>query len=400
MLTRRRPFKIALLATVVEYGGSEKVILTLIKNIDSSLFELVPVIFTRPEQANGVFFKELNKTGITYHKIYVNKHKLKYLNPFMNIVEAYKLLKKEKFDIVHTNGYRADFLGIFLALLTGLPIISTCHGYISNDTALKLYNRLNYLVLRFFDKILAVSEGIKEQLVRNGVPESSLEVVLNAVQMDSDTESLLRHRKEKRELFCTDENDFLIGYIGRLSKEKGIRYLIEACAKLDKVGLPLKVLVIGDGPQRDDLEKLAQKNGLQNKVFFLGFLSDVENWMPAIDVFVLPSLTEGTPMALLEAMAMGVPVVATNVGGVPDIINNGVNGILVESQDSDNLARTLNDLFQHPREMKIMSDNARETIKNQFNVYNWCRSIEKQYYSLIEHKLNKKNGQAKNTLFN
>ena len=115
--------KIAVLATVTDFGGAEKVVLSLMKNINSDLFELVPIIFTRSGLLDTVFFREFDKTGKKYHTIFADKHKIKYLNPLSNIIEAYKLLKKYEFDLVHTHGYRADVLGIILSMLYGMSVV-------------------------------------------------------------------------------------------------------------------------------------------------------------------------------------------------------------------------------------------------------------------------------------
>lgn len=381
-MTRKRPLKIAVLATVTDFGGAERVVLSLTEHIKNDQFDLVPIIFTVPNFTDNIFFKHLDRAGRKYYKVYVNNHKIKYLNPVANIFETYRLLKKNRFDLIHTHGYRADVLGIFLARLLGLPAISTCHGFISNDLHLTLYNRLDRFILRFASKIIAVSEAIKSSLIKSGIKESSVTLIQNAVNGSYSVEAFTRNRKAKREYCGMTEDDVVVGYVGRLSEEKGVGYLIEAIALLDKSGIPAKLLIIGDGPQRMELADRVKKANLEEKVIFTGFQNDVECWLPAMDVFTLPSLTEGTPMSLLEAMACGIPVVATAVGGVPQVIESGKNGILVSPGNPQDIKEAIQLLYKSEKLRNGLSGEAQKTINSQYNIEEWTRRIESEYLKL------------------
>ena len=375
--------KIAVLATVTDFGGAEKVVLSLMKNINSDLFELVPIIFTRSGLLDTVFFREFDKTGKKYHTIFADKHKIKYLNPLSNIIEAYKLLKKYEFDLVHTHGYRADVLGIILSRLTGLPVVSTCHGFISNDFNLKLYNKLDRYLLRYADRIMAVSDGIKNDLIKSGINEKRIAMIQNAVELNGKKKLFSQNRKAKRQLFNIHEKEFVAGYIGRLSEEKGVKYLIEAHTLLTESGAQVKMLIIGDGPQKKELEDLAKDAGSEGSVMFTGFQNEIESWLPAMDVFVLPSLTEGTPMALLEAMAGGIPVVATAVGGVPQVVDSEKNGILVSPGKPEEIKNAIHVLYKNETLRNSISKEAQETIRKKYDVKDWVNKIETEYSKVL-----------------
>jgi len=270
--------------------------------------------------------------------------------------------------------------------LLKIPHLSTCHGFISNDRNLKTYNRLDRLALRFCEKVITVSEEIKNDLLRHGIKESKVVVIQNAVQNSYKEEELAHQRIEKRRFLSIEKDEFVIGYVGRLSEEKGVRYLIEAGSVLKERSEPFRIIIIGDGPRRKELEDLAKSKGLEKEIIFVGFQSDVEKWLAVLDVFALPSLTEGTPMALLEAMAAGIPVIATAVGGVPRVVESGVNGFLVAPGDFQGMSEKIRILKENPVLRNKMATEAVTVIKKQFDVHEWCRKIEREYDLLCQKK--------------
>jgi glycosyltransferase involved in cell wall biosynthesis len=379
---KKRPVRIALLATVVEFGGSEKVILSLLDNINTELFDVVPIIYTRSDQTNNRFISRLEQMKKKYYFISVNKYKFKYLNPIINIVETYNILKTNQFDLLHTHGYRADVLGSITGKITGLSLISTCHGFIANDTNLTLYNMIDRIILRSFNKIITVSKGIKDDLIKSGIHESHITVLQNAVSGHYSNELFSQNRQSKRKLLKIDGKDFVIGYVGRLSEEKGIKYLIEAGSLLLNESMPIRLLIIGEGPQKKEMEGLVKKANIGDNITFVGFQSEIEEWLPAMDVFVLPSLTEGTPMSLLEAMAYGIPVVASAVGGVPQVIDSEQNGILVPPGKPQDIKDAIRFLYMNEDLRKSFSSEAQNKIKLNYNVEDWTRKIEAEYLKI------------------
>ena len=379
--------KIAYILTPVEFAGAERVNLTFLKSVNRDKFDIHPLLLTRPwEKDDNIFINELRREKYAFDEIPVAKNEGRdYFRIARCFKIVYSLFKKNDYDLIHTHGYFADIVGIPMARLFRLPSISTCHGFIFNSWKYRLYNNLDFLALRLCDRVMAVSEGIKTDLVKHGVNQSCISMIQNAVESCYTDESAIQNRAEKRRLFSIKEHEMLLGFTGRLSQEKGLRYLIEACFLLNQAGLPTKVLIIGDGPQRNELEKLASSKNLCHQVLFVGFQKDVHNWLPALDAFVLPSVTEGTPMSLLEAMSWGLPVVASDVGGIPQIIDSEKNGVLVPPRQPEKIKEAIYRLYINKDFRKSIGLEARKTVESKYGIRNWLYKIESEYLDAIGH---------------
>ncbi len=383
----KRKIKVAFILTPIDFGGAEKVSLNFLKSFDQNKFDILPIILIRPWEDKVFFAQEIEKYKMAYLTIPVemklSSGRRDYFRVFRCFKILFSILMRHKYDIIHSNGYFADILGVSVAKMLRIPHVSTCHGYIAADRNLAIYNALDRFFLRFSTKIIAVSNSIKIALINSGVKASRIKIIKNAVPIDIDSAIFVRNRHETRQIVGVDDNDFVVGYIGRLSEEKGIKYLIEAIATLSLSGLLLKLLLTGDGPSEKVLKEMVKRKGLERVVIFTGFQSDIVPWISAIDVFALPSLTEGTPMALLEAMSFGIPVVASAVGGIPQVIEQGKNGILVPPGKSDDIANAILDMFRNNGLRTNISEAAKETIKSKFNLNVWVQKIESVYLEVI-----------------
>lgn len=372
--------RVAYILTPITFGGSEKVSLNFLRTVDRSRFDIQPILLTRPWEEAPYFACELKKLGYTYDTIPVG---LKASGDRLRVPRVawrlHSILKQGSFDLVHTHGYFADICGLPVARLLGINGISTCHGFIANDRKLTTYNLLDKYALRLSRSVIAVSEGIKAELTRSGILDFRITVIPNAVETSSGEEELRARRQEKRRSLAIAPHEHVVGYLGRLSEEKGLTYLLDAATELRDAPVPVKLLLIGDGPERSALEQLVRVRGLESMVIFAGFQTDIEYWLPALDSFVLPSLTEGTPMALLEAMAVGVPVVATAVGGVPMVVTDGVNGLLVPPGRVGPISDKIQMLIENPDLKRRLSIEGLNTIKTKYDIHSWCRRIENLY---------------------
>lgn len=356
--------------------------MTMLKNMVTEV-ELTPILFTRTDTKEKSFFDFLRDLHVPHETIYVNTSRVKYLNPLRNIVEAIACFRRKQFDLIHTHGYRADLIGLIVSKYFGLPIVSTCHGYISNDRHLNLYNGLDVFLLRYFDRVIAVSDRMKNDLVGKRIDKRKIHVITNAVwgAAVADTNGI---RSNIRSQLGIGNNEFVFGFVGRLSEEKGLGYLVEAVKRMPTGGEGWRLILLGEGPQRELLEKEVQDYGLGDKVLFVGFQADTAAWYPAMDAFVLPSLTEGTPMALLEAMANGVPVIASSVGGVPAILSNGENGILVPPADPTGLVEAMK-AVAGSRELRMkLSDGAMRSVRENHDVNSWKRKVNEVYRTMVQ----------------
>lgn len=374
--------------TPVEFGGAEKVSLNLLKNIDRSRFDVRPILLIRPWEKQNVFLSKIEEEGYDYLTIPVALYKKSEKREYLRVARCFKtfwsIAKKQELELIHTNGYFADLIGIPVARLQKIPIISTCHGFIKNDIKLFAYNFLDHEVLRFTNKIIAVSQDIKNNLMRHGIRESKIVFIQNSVDTKMDSVCARLQRDQARSALNLKEDDFVIGYVGRLSEEKGIRFLIQAMSVPVDSMLQMHLLVVGDGPQKIELENLVKSKGLAERVVFMGFQSNPEQWLSAMDVFVLPSLTEGTPMALLEAMSCGLPIIASAVGGIPDVIESGQNGLLIASGQPTEITNAIVTLSTSKGLRNNLGFEAQKTVRDAYNVCAWINKIEDEYLKLLK----------------
>ena len=372
--------RVAYILTPITFGGAEKVSLNFLGSVDVTRFEVRPILLIRPWEEELYFGRELRRLGYSYETVPVALHRRKDpLRVLRAMYRLYSYLRDGAYDLVHTHGYFADICGQIPARILGAPGVSTCHGFIETDFKLRLYNRLDKYALRLCRAVIAVSEKIKIDLVSSGLSSSRIDVIPNAVSTSCSEAEFGSRRRDKRNLLQLAPEDYVVGYLGRLSAEKGLSYLLEAASSLLHAGLRIKLLLVGDGPERGSLGQLVNKMGLEHAVIFTGFQSDPENWFPVFDAFALPSLTEGTPLALLEAMASGLPVVATAVGGVPKIVTDGVNGLLVPPGVSGALQEKIRLLHADTAFSRRLGGTGRETILAEFGLRDWCRRIEDCY---------------------
>lgn len=372
--------RIAYILTPITFGGAEKVSLNFLSSLDSASFDVRPILLIRPWEEDLYFCSELRRLGYTYETIPVAIHRegdpMRVLRVMLRL---YAYLKKGGYNVIHTHGYFADICGQIPALMLGIGSVSTCHGFIDTDYRLKLYNRLDKYALRLCKTVIAVSEMIKADLILSGLPESRITVIPNAVSPVCTEDEFEKRRSEKRLLLKISSDEWVVGCLGRLSAEKGITYLVEGVHGMLEAGLKIKLVIVGDGPERVALEQQVAAGGYGEQVVFAGFQTDPENWYPVFDVFALPSLTEGTPLALLESMVTGLPVVASAVGGVPKIVTDGVDGLLVAPGLSLAIMEKLMLLHADPELCRRLGETGKKTIQAAFSIGGWCRRIENCY---------------------
>jgi len=373
-----KPVRVALLITSVEFGGIERVILNLVQHMEPGV-ELVPLVFTRTDIRETSFFDRLRSLGVSPEILYVNSVRpYPLLNPLVNLGQIIAIVRKRGFDLIHSHGYRADVFGLAVAWWCNLPIVSTCHGFIGNDARLRFYNALDRRVLKRFTRVIAVSARMKEDLVAEGVGADRIHVIANAVA-EAPREERARTRRDLRSTLAVTDEEFVFGYVGRLSEEKGVQFLVEAFASLAPEQSRTRLLIVGEGPRRHELEHQARNLGVAARVTFTGFQSDTAPWYSAMDAFVLPSLTEGTPMALLEAMAYRLPVIASAVGGVPAMLSDRENGILLPPGDIAQLGQAMRTLTTTPGLRETLSEAGVQSVRGRYDVRSWIRSVRDVY---------------------
>lgn len=273
-------------------------------------------------------------------------------------------IKENHIDILHTHNYKSDLIGLLAAWMTGIPIVATAHGFTDLSAAVSRYEQMDRFILRkFFKRVVVVSDKVlphcpaeKKRVIPNG-----LDIAQFAVGRDP--------ARALRQKFNIGPQDVVIGTVGRLSKEKNQDMLIRAFHQTCSASwLSLKLVIVGDGPEREKLQALVAQLNLTGKVIFTGVIKEMPVVYQMLDIFVLSSLTEGVPLTVLEAMAAKVPVVATRVGGIPEIVTDGETGLLVDSKDAADLSAKINMLVSDQTRRDKLAANAFAVVQSHYSL--------------------------------
>lgn len=279
-------------------------------------------------------------------------------------------------DVVHTHGYRPDVVAAGGARKAGCPTVSTAHGFTGGDWKNRAYERLQCRALRSCDAVVAVSMPLAELLAEAGVPRDRLHVIPNAYG----GRTAFASPDEARAALGVPAAALHVGWIGRLGREKGADVLLEAVRRLAEDNVV--VSVIGEGRERRALEKQAAALGVSDAVRFHGFVPAAARLIRAFDVVVLSSRTEGTPIVLLEAMAAGVPVVASRVGGIPDVVSER-EALLVPPEQPDLLASAIAATLRAPRSAAARASRAHLRLTTTSAVEPWLHRYD-QLYRMVQ----------------
>lgn len=278
-------------------------------------------------------------------------------------------------DLVHTHGYRADVLAGSAARRLGLPLATTVHGFTGGDWKNRLYERLQLRAFRRFDAIVAVSDPLSTRLIGTGLDPDRVVVIPNAFESAAPPLSGLEARSRLGLL----PDSRVIGWVGRLSREKGLDVLIDAMSLVNDRSVTLSVL--GDGGERDALHLQSKRLGLSERIRWHGMVPEAGALYPAFDAFVLSSRTEGTPISLFEAMAAGVPVVASAVGGVPFVVSDR-EALLVPPDSPAALARAIDALVADPASAACRAERAADCLSRRYALEPWLDRYEALYHAL------------------
>jgi glycosyltransferase involved in cell wall biosynthesis len=264
------------------------------------------------------------------------------------------ICRREQVAIWHGHDYKSNALGLLLRRFRPLRLVTTVHGWVHRTMRTPLYYGIDRLCLPFYERVICVSEDLKERCLRSGVPASRCVLIENGIDAEEFSRWTTRAPGGHR---------LVIGAIGRLSAEKGFDVLIRAVGQLLQRGSDVELLIAGEGDDRPRLEALIAELGLAQRVRLLGYRSDPREVYEALDVFALSSYREGLPNVLLEAMSLEVPVVATRIAGIPRLIRDGENGLLVEPGDVNALADRLAQLLAAPELRSRLGQAGRATIE-------------------------------------
>ena len=276
-------------------------------------------------------------------------------------------LKQWGHPVVHSHGYKADLYTLLAAKWTGTPVLTTVHGWTSENARVRLYEKLQSRLWRYFDKVVCVSESYRAVAERTGTPARRLVVVHNGIRSAYRLEQASdQARAQARALLGLNGQQPVVAIVGRLGIEKDHRLFIDAAAQLRSEFPDARFLIVGEGEQRDALAQQIAALGLQQQVQLLGHRNDVPALYPAFDLLAITSQREGLPNVLLEAMLHGVPAVATTVGGVPEVIEHGRSGWLIPPGGLDELVTGIATLWRDPAQRRQFAQAAVETVRQRF----------------------------------
>jgi len=290
-------------------------------------------------------------------------------------------LRETQAGVLCCHGYKANLLGRWAARRENVPVVAVSRGWTGEDFKVRFYEAIDRLFLRRMDQVICVSQGQRAKVIRAGVPASKVTVIHNAIDASRFTRPNPAYRDQLRRLFPKPPAR-IVGAAGRLSPEKGFSVLIEAAREVvgpSSVGFVL----FGDGPLRDTLQRQINDAGLQSSFVLGGFRNDLDCWLPSFDLFVAPSFTEGLPNVILEAFAAAVPVVATAVGGTPEIVDDEVSGYLVPPGDAQALANRIQVLLNSEEQARTMGQRGRQRVLQNFTFESQAAAYRRLFEGML-----------------
>lgn len=292
--------------------------------------------------------------------------------------------RRERVDIWHGHDYKTNALGLLLKRFHPMKLVTTVHGWVHHTARTPLYYRVDKFCLPRYEKVICVSDDLYAECRRIGVSARRCELVENAIDLDDYSRTLAPDQAKAK--LGLPANGFLVGAVGRLEPEKGFDVLIRALADLVRRGEDVSLIVVGEGGDRARLEALAAELAIGPRVRLVGWQSDVRPYFEAMDLFALSSFREGLPNVLLEAMALQTPCVATRINGVPKLVQDGRNGLLVPPGDVAALANAIFAMTANADLRHVFRNAGRKTVEIRHSFPARMRRLKAIYDDLLDRK--------------
>jgi L-malate glycosyltransferase len=362
---------IALCSSGELYGGVEQFIYTISNYLKrNAKVNVIVMLFNK-----GALYTKLREAKIETYVCIGHKYN------FFLIKQIVKLFKEKNIGVVHTHGYKANILCGLAAKLSGVGVVKTEHGLIepSSPSIGRFKMKCNLFLDRLvskscLDEIVFVSKDIENKFEKS-YRQIPSEVIYNGIDAISLSNEISKAR----------DGLFRIGIVGRLNIVKGHIYLLQALTLLEDINC-IRLYVLGEGQLLNDLRNFCSRNGIADKVLFLGFKDNIYDYLAELDVFVMPSLYEGLPYALIEAMYMKRPIIASAVGGVKEVLSDHINAIIVPPGDAERLADAIKFLYENPKVRKQIGESAFETARESFTI----EKMANRYIAVYSRILGKK----------
>jgi len=377
-----RPIRILELRSVWGTGGGpEKTILLGTARTDPRRFD-VTVCYLR-DRRDPIFSVDAKAADLPVN--YVELLESHSFDPTI-FPRLRRLVREREIDIVHAHDYKTNVLAWLLSRFEAIIPLSTVHGWTGHSARERwLYYPIDKRVLRMFPAVIAVSSDARRELVQRGARPESVRVVLNGIDHKAFRRDRSLEAEARRELALAD-TDFVVGAVGRVEPQKRFDLLLEACAALKPTHPRLKLIVAGAGSRLDELRDQARRLNLGDACRLLGNRTDIARLHHAFNLFVQSSDYEGTPNAVLEAMAFESPVVATSAGGTAEIVRDGIDGVIVLPGDWQLLAKAIEAVLGDRDTARIRATSARRRVETDLSFESRMNAVEAIYVELFQRR--------------
>lgn len=370
------PIKILHIISRLPLGGVENLLLNTVKNYDKKRF--MPCVCSLSDK--GVVGAEIERLGIDV----ISLNKLSHSFDWSIVGDIQGIIRERDVRVVRSDQYHANLYGRLAAWKAGVPcIVAAVHNVYTRDK--KLHRRaVNRLFSRFTDSVVAVSEAVKRDVIKyDRVPEHKVKVIYNGIELDAFS---FKDRVRARALLGIGADAPVVGNVGRLVEQKGQRYLIEAVSMLRRDFPDIVLLMVGDGPEKEGLKAQARSLGIEKNVMFALARTDVPDMLSAMDVFAFPSLWEGLGNALIEAMASGLPVVASDIMPIREIMGPVDCGAVVRPKDARSIASSIGGLLRDRPRAQRLGSAGRQRVEAQFSIKRNVTEYERLFQEILNSK--------------
>lgn len=378
-----RKYRIAYLIDGLSMGGAERLMVPILQHLSRTYFD--PYVCALQMKDGNPIADEIRALGVPVECLDIKR-----LRDLDAIPRLTRYLKGIGAVLVHTQLEAANILGNLSAKLLRLPTVCTIHVMPSLDvkTRTKLHQSVEWFVLRHFcDRVISVSEGAREYHIQiSGSSPEQVTTIYNGIDLSAfvNMDNAREREVARTELGIPQDANVLIT-VAVLRPPKGIQFMIRALPQVLTSHPNTYYLIVGSGSHQDILIAEADKAGVRKRVIFAGLRKDVPRLLAASDVFVLPTLTEALPTVLAEAMGAGLPVIASRVGGVPEMIADGQNGLLVEPEDPDSLSRACIRLLDRPGERATMGAAGWQIVNQKFSIERQVEQLKELYLEQLQY---------------
>lgn len=363
------------LTTHLNIGGITSYVLSLAKGLKKQGHNIYIA------SSGGELTPQFIEEGINYIPIPIKTKQEFSPKVLISRFKLLKFIKEKNIDIIHSNTRVTQVLGCLLHRYSHKPYISTCHGFFKRRISRKVFPCWG-------DKVIAISEAVKEHLIKDfGVKEEDIRVIYNGIDINKFNRAFggAKLKMELKKSLGLGDGP-VVGIVARLSGVKGHIYLIEAMEAVLRQIPDVQLLIVGEGRMEKKLAAKTLRLSMGKSVVFISSVADTTRILPIMDLFVMPSLKEGLGLSLMEAMASGLTVIGSDIGGIKNLIQNGINGLLIKPADVSGLSAALLELLKDPAKRAFLGNNARNFIKQNFSQEKMVLQTEEIYQECLNAK--------------